>query len=63
MTPKDVWTGKLKIGDRVRVTATKEEYTVTDLFSAAIDGSRLTVVMGRDRWTDVSQVEKVEEDG
>lgn len=60
MTPKDVWTGKLKIGDRVRVIATKEEYRVTDLFSAAVDGSRLTVVMGPDRWADVSQVEKIE---
>lgn len=60
MTPKDVWAGRLKIGDRVRVRSTGEEYTVTDLFSAAIDGSRLTVVMGHDRWTDVSQVDKVE---
>lgn len=59
MTPKDVWSGKLKIGDRVRLLSDGMEYEVTDLFSAAIDGTRLTVVMGRDRWADVSQVEKV----
>lgn len=59
MTAKDVYAGKLKIGDRVRVKSTGEEYEVTDLFSASVDGTRLTVVMGRDRWCDISQVEKV----
>lgn len=59
MTPKEVWSGKLKVGDKVRVIDTGEVYQVTDLFSASVDGKRLTVVMGRDRWTDVSNVEKV----
>jgi len=58
MTAKDVYAGKLKIGDRVRVKSTGEEYEVTDLFSASVDGTHLTVVMGRDRWCDISQVEK-----
>lgn len=59
MTAKEVYAGGLKIGDRVRVITTGEEYVVTDLFSASVDGSHLTVVMGRDRWCDVSQVEKI----
>ena len=59
MTAKEVYAGKLKIGDRVRVKSTGEEYEVTDLFSASIDGTHLTVVMGRDFWCDVSQVDKV----
>lgn len=60
MTAKEVYAGKLRIGDRVRVISSGEEYTVTDLFSASVDGSHLTVVMGRERWCDISQVEKVE---
>jgi len=59
MTAKEVYSGKLKIGDRVRVLSTGEEYDVTDLFPASVDGVHLTVVMGRDRWADISQVEKV----
>lgn len=59
MTAKEVYSGKLKIGDKVRVIGSGEEYVVTDLFSASVDGTHLTVVMGRDRWADISQVEKV----
>ena len=59
MTAKEVYAGKLKVGDRVRVKSTGEEYEVTDLFSASIDGTHLTVVMGMDFWCDISQVDKV----
>ena len=59
MTAKEVYAGKLKVGDRVRVKSTGEEYEVTDLFSASVDGTHLTVVMGRDRWCDISQVDRV----
>lgn len=61
MTAKDVYAGKLKVGDRVRVLDSGEVHEVTDLFTASVDGSHLTVVMGRDFWRDISQVERVED--
>ena len=56
MTAKEVYAGKLKVGDRVRVKSTGEEYEVTDLFSASVDGTHLTVHDTDQRFPDFSDL-------
>lgn len=59
MTAKEVYSGVLKIGDRVRVIQTGRVWTVCDLVTANVRGDRLTVIVEQDLMYDISEVEKV----
>lgn len=59
MTAKDVFAGKLKIGDTVRFTHNGAWGRVMDLVQTSIDGTKVAVLLHDGQFTDISNVEKI----
>lgn len=50
MTPKDVWSGSLRIGDSVRHLETGEIAVVEDLVQVSLDGTIAVLLPGKRVW-------------